>query len=159
MDKQQIKARFFGAHIGCDVSCFDTIKMVGTNLGIVPTNTGAVLCHVKYQNGVIVPEFINHCKLVLRPLSSITDMEAAECAKIMGYKDFADEMRIKYTKAALQAMLTLRIEAGRHWHCADYLRSINICLPFMGLYPIAEGWAILEKIPENEPQTKKKEEI
>jgi hypothetical protein len=150
--KSTIKARFFGAHIGGTVNVFGMARYI--NGGVTWDENGVF----KFFDGCEYHPFDEKCKLVLRPLSSITDVEAAECAKIMGYKDFMDEMRIKYTKAALRVMLTLRIEADKHWHCADYLRSINICVPFCGYEPVAEGWVILEeKIPENAPQTKKEE--
>jgi len=42
----------------------------------------------------------------------------------------------------------------------DHLRSLGFYLPFMGLDPVKEGWAILgEKIPANEATNPKKEKI
>ena len=77
MDKQQIKARFFGAHIGCGVACYDEVKTKGLARGVAPAKNGAMLCDVEYHDNIIVPEFLAHCKLVLRHISSLTDREVA----------------------------------------------------------------------------------
>lgn len=116
------------------------------------------------------------CKLILRPLSSITDQEAIECAKI--YNDESNWLFNKRNEYFAQvrddgdgygggdvftiwfpeddtSIITVVDEDGdtlafNQFTCIDWLRSRNFCLPFMGLDPVSEGWAILES--ENQPQ-------
>lgn len=139
MDKQQIKARFFGAHIGCDVNIFLKGKpiMYATNCGVVTGVRDSVLISVGELAKYSDEEF--DIKLVLRHISSLTDREVA----------------------TMDAIVMTSDKKSAYHNKIEYLRSINVATHFMGLDPIGEGWAILEeKIPENAPQeTKKEEEI
>ena len=74
MDNQQLKARFFGMHIGCDVDVFKSGAIVcrGLVMGVVVANKGIVL---DCAPGRRYCDFDFDIKLILRPLSSITKEE------------------------------------------------------------------------------------
>lgn len=140
MDKQQIKTRFFGAHIGCKVSATNAFGNGEYILsGVSTLDEGALM--VFTEDGGSFSTDITDCKLVLRPLSSLTGSEMAHLDAISIHCG-KNKMAIGYMRF-------------------DYLRSINVCVPFMGLDPITEGWAILdEKFSANAQQeTKEEEEI
>lgn len=169
MTKEFIKARFFGSHIGAKVfmekhkeldvifrGVSKPISVDGFNLHCTRDERHAFIV----PNAFIVP--IDHCKLVLRPLSSITDEEAIECAGIaLGEKCHKAIVRhggwcvVKHkTSSEKDVYIGFEPSAGV-WNefgsstkydiaAYDYLRSKNFCLPFMGLDPVAEGWAILK---------------
>lgn len=133
MDKKQIKARFFGAHIGCDVNILLKGRVIryATNCGVVAGARDSVLISVGELSKYSDEEF--DIKLVLRPPTALKEHELAQL----------DAIAMKYRREK-QLCGVLKF---------DYLRSINICVPFMGHDPIAEGWAILEeKIPANQPK-------
>lgn len=172
MDKQQIKSRFFGAYFGAPVKCFDMVETHGANSGVFKQLNGAFYCEMKINDKLSVCEFLAHCKLVLRPLSSITDEEAIEAAKMLGGNvcewsvSFRDDTRLEVEPNLYIGRVSFRYSTIDRMEVVmgsceptevdtlavfDYLRSINICVPFMGLDPIEEGWAILEdKIPAND---------
>jgi hypothetical protein len=193
MDKQQIKARFFGTHIGC--KCTITGKEMVFELVGLDYDFGNIEAVCLYSNESRVEVHrvsLDDCKLVLRPLSSITDAEAVDvltratglhiaaierddnkivgvgmgrggCNIISGGGNVA--MWIKISPLPIGRFLeTWNSQGGEppeymDYIAIDYLRSINICIPFMGLDPIAEGWAILDqKISANAPKNQKEEE-
>ncbi len=176
MNKQQIKARFLGAHIGCDVDirCGETVACYGVNHGSVFSN-GNILVSTgelaKYSDA----DF--DIKLVLRPLSSITNKEVFEMfvfAGFFGIDIIRDTDKIgvigRNGNCAVIWIKTSPKPIGRfleawsniknkeqpdvfEYMIVDWLRSKNFAIPFYGLDPIKEGWAILdEKIPENETE-------
>jgi hypothetical protein len=68
----------FGLHIGCEAVCkrYDGAgKLVK-----VDENT----CMIAYDNGDITAEYSKDCKLLLKPLSAITDEDKAELAHLVG---------------------------------------------------------------------------
>ncbi len=172
MDKQQIKARFFGAHIGCKVLIAKSPQFAGGIFALSEVSysdiAGTSIFFLKedgtpprYDGGyeMSMMNVVNTTRLILRPLPSMTDEELTILSEIL----FPTHAKCKTGE-----LLTFGIRSGKlngMWMMrytaisADYLRSINICVPFMGLDPIAEGWAILEKIPANAPQTTQEEEI
>lgn len=150
MDNQQLKARFFGMHVGCPFVAYGE------------------------QNVVDVGNFEyclsdEDCKLVLRPLSSITDKEVFEAfnsAGLYGLEVFRDEDKIGIVgRNGVSAVIWIKtspspigafLEAWNNipgksqpecfeYMLVDYLRSIGICLPFMGIDPIEAGWAVLSE--------------
>lgn len=88
-------------------------------------------------------------KLILRPLSDITDVELLICAEICG---FLGEHGRLYLKEILASGKIKEIDAYPNEAVAlfDYLRSCNFALPFHGLDPVEAGFAILETT--NQPQ-------
>jgi hypothetical protein len=156
-EKQQLKARFFGLHIACKVMArlssetYFINKLVGVS---------GDTCDVAECGNFP----IDSCKLILRPLSSITDEEAIECARIAGicgermYVSRMDRaMRLEVSAESISAEICFYLspthpELFSFTDCAgdtalgvsDYLRSRNFALPFHGLDPISEGWAILD---------------
>ncbi len=155
MNKQQIKAKFFGAHIGCevitDVFHKNESPVFLESIGLY--SNGTPFFSVRLTGAVVSGCSFNerHSKLVLRHISLLTKKEAILMAEMIGSKKewgFIYQMfRHKKSIRNTLSWISCRLDA------ADYLRSINICLPFCGYDPIAEGWAILEeKIPANEAQ-------
>lgn len=85
--------------------------------------------------------------LLLRPLSSITDDEAIEVAKILSVypEDVLDWLNGDITHEDFQTPFQFQ-------HAIDYLRSIGIALPYMGLSvekQVEYGWI---KLKENDRQ-------
>ena len=159
-EKQQLKARFFGIHLGC--KCFygindgDNDTLLGVDLSESIVSTSDSIERVEHSD--------KNFKLILRPLSSITDEEAIECARIAGicgermYVSRMDRaMRLEVSAESISAEICFYLspthpELFSFTDCAgdtalgvsDYLRSRNFALPFHGLDPISEGWAILD---------------
>ena len=170
-EKQQLKARFFGMHKGAkfvspcfsgdqiNIGCYDEIE------------DGRLHARVKGIYGWYALEL---CELILRPLNSITDEEAIEAfsaAGIYGIEVFRDSDKIGIIgRNGISAAIWIKtspLPVGRFleaWNnfpnrpqpecfeymLVDWLRSKHFCLPFCGLDPIQEGWAILET--DNQPQ-------
>lgn len=162
---QQLKARFFGMHIGCGVKSFDVVETNGINVGVDKRLNGVYSCLIQYNAKLIVGELLPHCKLILRPLSSITDEEAIECAKIAALKHydkvlrFKDRIDVENIQIA-EWVVYIGLNQIGIWgeggsalmddiKAYDYLRSRNFCLPFQGIDPIDAGWAILEETQPN----------
>ena len=169
---QQLKARFFGMHIGQGVDVFKSGAVVchGMMLGIAIVN-GHVVIDAAPRRRYSDADF--DIKLILRPLSSITDEEAVECAKIalddslvsidnsnIGRSNGATWVVTKSKERFFifndfkdDCMFSADTEEGddirfKAFEVADYLRSRNFCLPFQGIDPIEAGWAILEETPQ-----------
>lgn len=167
-EKQQLKARFFGAHIGCDVDILlkgKTVKFA-VNHGAITGNRDSVLISTGELAKYSDEEF--DIKLVLRPLESITDEEVFEAfnsAGLYGLEVFRDEDKIGIVGingvSAVIWIKTSPLPIGAFlevWNnipnksqpeyfeymLVDYLRSKNFCLPFCGLDPVSEGWAVFE---------------
>jgi hypothetical protein len=150
-EKQQLKARFFGIHLGC--KCFygindgDNDTLLGVDLSESIVSTSDSIERVEHSD--------KNFKLILRPLSSITDEEAIEIGKMLGYT--VTETRPAFVAKAKGKSFCEFLEGGELMRAGvavfeihDYLRSRNFALPFMGLAPVAENWCILEEI--NQPQ-------
>lgn len=76
---------------------------------------------------------LHDAHLSLRSINSLTDSEAIEVAKM--YPTFGKTDEIQRTRIFLDQQLSL---SDSRWinlpsHIIDYLRSIGIALPFMGL--------------------------
>ena len=171
--EQQKKARFFGMHIGQEVDVF---------------KSGAVVCHgmmlgIAIMNGHVVIDAAPNrrysdanfdIKLILRPLSDISDEEAVECAKIALDDSLVsiDNSSICRSNGATWVVTKSKerffifndfkddcmflADDGEEddirfkvFEVADFLRSRNFCLPFQGIDPIDAGWAILEAQKQN----------
>jgi hypothetical protein len=190
MDKSIIKARFFGAHIGCKVLIDEVSHQINAGCVFRKPNSQSAISPMPFLNFYLPEQFgavtmcaVDRCKLVLRPLSSITDTEAIDVLtmatglRIVEIERDSDKivgvgmgrsagniisgggnvaMWLKISPLPVGRLLeTWNSQGGEPPECMDYiaidyLRSINICVPFCGYEPIAEGWAILEeKIPAN----------
>lgn len=114
----ELKERFFALYWGQEVFCWPGVfdqKISGST----------------FAGGIDIEDF-----LFLRPISSITDEEAIEVAKIghLG-SSYTEESTIYHGKVLLNDYINssrcnLR---GYDWmNIQDYLRSIAIALPFMG---------------------------
>lgn len=158
-------------HIGCDVDILLNGKVVhqAVNFGAV-IGKDSVLVSIgetaRYSDGNF------EIKLILRPLSSITDeevFEAFKAAGIYGLDIFRDADKIGVVGmngvSAVMWVKTSSMPVGRFleaWNnfphksqpeCfeymfVDYLRSKNFALPFMGMSVeqlIADGWIILQE--------------
>lgn len=156
-EQQQLKARFLGLYIGSGAAI--TFKGKEPFWGIDYAEK-----RVRLSSNTWWP--LRHCQLILRPLSSITDQEAIECA--MCYNDEASWAFYKRNEHFAQvidnesgelftiwfpldetSIITLidcvdETCAFNQFTCIDWLRSKHFCLPFCGHDPIQEGWAILE---------------
>lgn len=150
MDKQQIKARFFGAHIGCQFLDWHNELTELTGIERHPDRDGRWNLHFfdeKNNCHGTCKDGLAGCRLVLRPLPYITPDEATECANLM-FDDTRADGEWLADKVINNEMNNTWAYMDRCTNAIDYLRSRNFCVPFMGLDPIAEGWAILEeKIP------------
>jgi hypothetical protein len=162
------KARFFGQHIGCKYQYINPdfpqmTPAIFTNCGLI-TDDGNY--RVRNENGFNKQAF-RDCKLILRPLSSITDEEAIECARIAyGWNIKKSTHQIERHSGLLyvwvghnkfeinwqgieEEVITCLFLDGKEvghnalWVC-EYLRSLNFALPFQGIDPIKAGWAVLE---------------
>jgi len=132
LTKEQIRARYFACHLGCDVKLIDE----DADEYIEP------LISVDYENGGL-----NQCdlygQLLLTPLSDITDEHAIEVAKIYSH--------IPTPGGSINKNSPIdKIRKMLIWHAphrgdvVDYLRSLGYHTGnFMGYDPIAEGWCIL----------------
>ena len=87
--EQQKKARFFGMHIGCSVNVTGMAEY--KNGGVTWDENGTFLFFDGFEHHL----FDENCKLILRPISSITDEEAIECAKIAALKHYDKVLRFK----------------------------------------------------------------
>lgn len=162
-EKQQLRSRFFGQHIGCRVNVFGMAEYV--NGGVTWDDDGVF----KFFDGHEYHPFDNNCKLILRPLSSITDEEVFEMfvfAGFFGIDIIRDTDKIGVIgRNGDCAVIWIKISPkpiGRFleaWNnvknkeqpevfeymIVDWLRSKNFALPFCGIDPVSEGWAILEE--------------
>jgi hypothetical protein len=170
MTTEQKKARFFGQHIGCKVLVFGAER---TTNGTYALNT----VRSRIDNGIELyfdntPYGENGnfdcCKLILRPLSSITDAEAIELFaksvglyiihivrdddKIVGIGASGGNVAMWLKTSPLpmgKFMETWNNVSGKQppefmdYMAIDYLRSLNFALPFQGVDPIEAGWAVL----------------
>jgi len=120
-EKQQIKARFFGMHIGGNFIHPDfeqpqiLMGVANYKIGVTPIgSTGSCF----YNDGWVD---IERCKLILRHISLLSAQELAT----MDVMVFNGDKKSAYHKKI------------------EYLRSINIATHFMGIDPVTEGWAEL----------------
>ena len=86
---------------------------------------------------------LDNCKLVLRLLSSITKKECLDYVKLIAPNadDIEESSAILYDGLQKKS----RITDETHHRFVDYARSIGICLPFMGIDPVIEAWAVLSE--------------
>jgi hypothetical protein len=173
-EKQQLKARFFGLHIGAMIDFGSKCK--SENYGL---DAKAKRCLVNDSDIGFTWWPLYHCKLILRSLSSITNEEAIECARLASDGDFdnnsgilveVDDNGVRlaakdddggdiwfsisiYSTNLITNYSGFGCEDGGTLHdslvASDWLRSKNFALPFHGLDVISEGWATLE--PTNQP--------
>ncbi len=165
-EKQQLKARFFGMHIGAPVQI--DADMVQINAGCVfrKPNSQSKIPPMPFLNFYLPEQFgavsmcaIDRCKLILRPLSSLTDAEAIECAKLS--KELEPAKKYIVDRMVFDNGFVIHPAGAYHVRVSvykdrltlqqsDYLRSQHFALPFHGLDPVSEGFAILETT--NQPQ-------
>lgn len=148
MTNQEIRTRFFAAHLGANVL---HTNISGYSQYLNP-DWGVLGNDVIVRNGCIFDMYaIEQCVLILTDLSSITDKHLREVARIMGYTEC---YKIIYHNKCIHFYYegnSVYIDVDFfNSHTTDYLRSLNYCLPFMGLDPIKEGWAILDDKNEEE---------
>lgn len=152
MTAKEIKARFFGQHVGCDVRVKNHPVFAHDDYVLHGVKDGFAIFSLFDAD-------IDKCKLILRPLSSITDEEAVECF-ITGrphlewceYKVVRNENGVgvlAWKDGVAKAGLSIKHKA-LDLAQSDFIRSLNFCLPFCGLDPIAEGWAVLEVSPSTQ---------
>lgn len=165
MNKERLKYNLFALYLGQKINAAQHKRATFT--GII-TDTG--MGHVSIRaNGTETPTVISlkNCQLVLKPLSSISDEDAIECIGQAWVKDgwhiglhvrgeykvyynleWNSECRIridgKYPLISVfdKDGVPFSIESESF---VDLARSKGYCLPYMGLDPIAEGWAVLEE--------------
>ena len=148
--EQQLKARFFGMHIGCSVNVTGMAEY--KNGGVTWDENGTF----SFFDGFEYHLFDENCKLILRPLSSITDEEAVNCARLnprfpvgTPIEVYTNQFGMKVVSPVVQPLSEVVFDAGNMTPIQyDYLRSLNFCLPFQGIDPIEAGWAILEETPQ-----------
>jgi hypothetical protein len=88
------------------------------------------------------------CKLILRPLSRITDSECLLIAENLQYAGAkTDKAGLEYIAECVRwgDYVFLGENAKSATFTIDYLRSLNFCVPFMGLDPVEEVWAWLRE--------------
>lgn len=86
----------------------------------------------------------NQTRLLLKPLSSITDEDAIKVQKIATTKKDVDMLfnTLSKEKALFECRYTA--EYNKHYEIIDFLRSRGYLLPWMGLTPdeiVSYGWA------------------
>ena len=144
MDNQQLKARFFGMHTGCKIR-YTNVFGSGEYDSAGVFLDGDSKWKLRMTDCGVVR--LDDCKLILRPLSSITDEEVKGLVRLPGIYDGEPDSDISEVVGYIATILRekefnlLEDTAVAY----DYLRSIGICVPFMGIDPVAEGWAILEE--------------
>ena len=152
MDNQQLKARFSGQNIGCEV-------IISSKHGerIEKKNFGAVLGHrgnVYLSTGELAKYSDENwdIKLILRPLSSITKEELVRVFEAAGYDDPAGAAVYRLEERPMyggEPMIidSLGSNAGPFGFISaiDCLRSLGFCLPLNGKDPVKEGWAVLSE--------------
>ena len=159
MTDQQLKLKFFGLHLGCP---FIRGGSRGTLQGVSIDRFGKE-CAQTVFDGLIATIKIDNCRLLLKPLSEITDEDAYEVGKLVNcwskaernMKFFIDD-ELRDTHIAAGKMFANAIgkdfgHASSHpfannsteiLSAFDYLRSKGYCLPYMWKDPFKEGWAI-----------------
>lgn len=162
MEKEQLKARFFGMHIGCPFTHPDfeePQELWGAAKWQLAKHHGfSGSCF--YKDGWVD---IERSQLILKPLSIITDEEIKAIANALGFcseKYKITRQRTWIDVEAPQSLTFFRIylsannpdifswegqNAGEYIDGIDYLRSIGFHLSYLGLNPVAEGWAIIEE--------------
>lgn len=151
MEKQQIKARFFGMHIGCE---FKHTCLSGTteNMGVYnELDEDSAKTNYRVRDVFNKWYSLELAQLILKPLSSITDEDAIECAKLT----LGQHGKYEVYNNGFGQRVVRKDESFLHCLCIshenmtpmqyDNLRSKGYYLPFMSLDPIAENWAILEE--------------
>lgn len=136
----QQKSRFFGQHLGC--KCF---------YGSIDFETKDILIGIDMLESIVSTDYgidrvehsDNNFKLILRPLSSLTDAEAIECAKIL-FDDVRADGEWLQDKIGNNELMNTWAYFDRAVNAIDYLRSLNFVLPFQGIDPIEAGVAVLE---------------
>jgi len=144
LTKEQIRARYFACHIGCDVKPDDDVqlfKIVGISEweGNIQLEIGN---NSDWWN-------ISACQLLLNPLSSITDEHARQLVEMFGCDTDASGSFISLEVFGLHDMKITFEHFGYRIDMtpehSDLLRSLSYHTgKFMGYDPIAEGWAILD---------------
>lgn len=116
------KARFFNIYRGLPVFYIEGLDKLKT----------------KPHDEILVDDHV-----ILRSISSLTDDEIIECCRLMEFSDWDNHLYLQERK---QTIIKAAL-CGALWQkCTDYIRSIGILIPFMGLSTetiIEYGWAKL----------------
>jgi hypothetical protein len=160
----QQRLQAFATHIGSDIIINDIEYINNGEYGHVER----MICKLK---GILNDELfcsntdfehedwenVNNCTLQLYDLSEITDEDAIEVAKILGYEvkkdpkhpnEVVDKTALCFTgKMAILGIKTNSfVETFQIMtEVIDYLRSKSYALPFHGFNLIAEGVAVIKK--------------
>jgi hypothetical protein len=136
MTNQEIRTRFFAAYLGA--------KCTNVNWDNRQILTGVSAFHdciyaaSSYDSPDEWHDKIEDTRLILTDLSRITDEHAIEVYKL------DPRFREGQTREYMIYKGQWWAKFARNEHIADLLRMWGYCLPFMGLDPIAEGWAIID---------------
>lgn len=133
-----LKARAFAAYLGSEV------------VDLFYGNEEGILCGITYEtlsvkHKVIHSRNFDEVKLLLKPLSSISDEDLIEVSKMAG-NDIEDGFipNEKERKTFIDCLLD-SIDMGiLPHHIADYLRSRSYLLPFLGHDLLKENIAIIK---------------
>lgn len=165
--KEQARSRYFASHIGCKLAIEDYIQNSGQVIGI--TQDRSILAG---QNTIGIDLWfkISSCKVMLRPLSKITDEHAVEVARVLsGFGFDEDIMNAPPIERKKDRVFVWTSNYGKCEICfdgemswsdrfldmdaADYHNQIhahNILQylgyhtgNFLGFDPIQEGWCII----------------
>lgn len=134
------KAKFFAQYWGQ--------RLIDCNRYAVPVALTSILVSMPSTD---FESIIEQSKILLKPLSSISDEDANELYKILHPKDnYATEYQIKEAISWLQD--EFGISTIKHkWDCihaSDYLRSKGYALPYFGLSVeemVEAGWIKLNE--------------
>lgn len=158
-------ARVFAMYLGCDVEYEYTIgyvtkKTVGKLRGIDNSNLGIVLFISHYENG-LMSEGNTEDKLLLTPLSAITDEDAIEVAKMMMMGNWPQRKYITrrddhsidistYGGATFKEFTRIVFHTGHIWsNSGSNQNTINTAQAYQ--YLIQKGYAVPLFIAPNHP--------
>lgn len=165
-EKLELKYQFFGLHLGRKVlndgEIFDLSGL--TDYGLF---SPVAILSDGIENDATHHRYIKNCQLLLKPLQDISEQDAVEVAKIAlgekeinhkGFEKFDSHSIVWFEKNEVwihfesNRVLIARFAIGKAialpcsiYPAADFLRSKGYCLPYMGIDPVKEGWAV----PEN----------
>jgi len=176
------KAKFFAQHIGAEILYPDTDnKIITAYLTGISISDGIETTYKRKKKGCS-GDYLSfksngnhnsdalHAKIILKPLSSITDEDAIEVAEFMGLTEGDFEINHRPTDIHIDAdsqELTLFFEdcsiyfndfnsdeastGTDYLSVYDYLRSKGYALPWMGLsveQMVEAGWIKLQEVKD-----------
>lgn len=121
-------------------------------------NAAVKTSNIRHENNIKVFEYIEatgfdafywfkNGQLILRSIDQLTEEEKRELSKIDGY-NLEEITNIDVDETGI-CFFAYNYQSGYYWeymgyNSADYLRSKNIALPYMGIDLFAEGIAVRE---------------